>query len=80
MWGYECHLCGKVHQMKSKIGQEHYSDHIKYWEIMGKLADEKRAKEVVPTKEETEAKLFKAIFGEEGQKLKDEDDLEEWQK
>jgi transcription elongation factor Elf1 len=62
MTGYYCNICGKDHQLHSKIGQEHYPDYLKWQDAEDKKAEEKRKTEIAPTEEETKKKLYKAIF------------------
>lgn len=64
MYGYYCNICNKDHQMNSKIGQEHLTASQKIDKAKDKEADERRKHEIKPTKEETDKKLYNAIFGD----------------
>jgi len=63
MYGYFCSLCQREHNLNSNIGKEHYSNYLLEQDKLNKLADEKRAKEQKPTKEEIDRKLYNSIFG-----------------
>lgn len=63
MQGYFCNACNKDHQLHSTIGQNHLAQQQKFNEEADKRADEERKSKRVPTREEADAKLHKAIFG-----------------
>jgi hypothetical protein len=64
MYGYFCPICYKEHQMNSRIGKEHYPQYLLDREEKDKEAEKNRASQKVPTKEETDKKLYKSIFGD----------------
>ena len=69
MYGYHCHICGKTHQMSSKIGREHYPVYLSEQSRMDKLADIERLRERKLSKVEVDRRLYKTIFGEKETKV-----------